>query len=85
MMLGGKTTCKDRWRQVLSEANRIPSKHLVTPEAAISKAQLEEMRSHALHLVIPSAIHAIYPAGNRGYLMTVQHFIQAVQHVGNGG
>lgn len=85
MMLGAKTTCKDRWRQVLSEANRIPSKHLVTLEAAISKAQLEEMRSHALHLVIPSAIHATYPAGNRGYLMTVQQFIQAVQHVGNGG
>lgn len=84
-MLGARTTCKDRWRQVLSEANRIPSRHLVTLEAAISRAQLEEMRSHALHLVIPSAIHATYPAGNRGYLMTAHEFIQAVQHVGNGG
>ena len=26
-MLGVKTTCKDRWRQVLSEADRIPQKH----------------------------------------------------------
>lgn len=27
-MLGAKTTCKDRWRQVLNEADRIRDKHL---------------------------------------------------------
>ncbi|WP_419627422.1 type II restriction endonuclease, partial [Thiolapillus sp.] len=31
-MLGAKSTCKDRWRQVLSEAERIPDKHLLTLE-----------------------------------------------------
>ena len=35
-MLGVKTTCKDRWRQVLSEAARISNKHLITWRAAIS-------------------------------------------------
>ena len=29
-MLGVKTTCKDRWRQILNEANRISEKHLLT-------------------------------------------------------
>src|SRR4029079_2208719 len=33
LMLAAKTTCKDRWRQVLDEAKRIRSKHLLTLEA----------------------------------------------------
>lgn len=28
-LLAAKTTCKDRWRQVLAEAARIPKKHLI--------------------------------------------------------
>ena len=31
-MLGAKSTCKDRWRQVLAEASKIPRKHLLTLE-----------------------------------------------------
>lgn len=30
VFLGAKTTCKDRWRQVLNEANRIETKYLFT-------------------------------------------------------
>ncbi|WP_419649887.1 type II restriction endonuclease [Thiolapillus sp.] len=51
-MLGAKSTCKDRWRQVLSEAERIPDKHLLTLETAISTAQTDEMRGHRLQLVV---------------------------------
>ena len=78
-MLGAKTTCKDRWRQVLSEADRIPAKHLVTLEAAISVAQLNEMRFHQLQLVIPASIHETYPAQNRDYLMSIASFIEMVK------
>lgn len=35
-MLGAKTTIKERWRQVLEEANRIERKHLITLEPAVS-------------------------------------------------
>src|SRR5690606_10029713 len=28
-MLGVKTSCKDRWRQILSEASRVEKKHLL--------------------------------------------------------
>ena len=34
IMLGVKSTSEDRWRQVLTEADRIPQKHLCTLEAA---------------------------------------------------
>lgn len=42
-MLGVKSTCKDRWRQVLSEAARIERKHLFTLEPGISENQTTEM------------------------------------------
>lgn len=55
--LGAKTTCKDRWRQVLSEAALLPEKYLLTLETRISSAQLEEMAAARLRLVIPRARH----------------------------
>lgn len=58
-MLGVKTTCKDRWRQVLTEADRIPEKHLLTLEAPISAAQLAEMGERSLTLVIPAPLHEV--------------------------
>ena len=38
-MLGAKSTCKDRWSQILPEAERIPLKHLVTLEPGISETR----------------------------------------------
>lgn len=84
-ILGAKTTCKDRWRQVLSEAARIPVKHLVTLEPAISTAQTEEMRSHQLQLVIPQAIHATYTPAQQGWLMTLDHFIREIRSLQANG
>ena len=55
-MLGVKTSCKDRWRQVLSETNKIPQKHLLTLEPGISNNQTEEMQSQSLQLVVPDII-----------------------------
>ena len=45
VFLGAKTTCKDRWRQILNEANRIKDKYLFTLQQGISKNQLSEMKS----------------------------------------
>ncbi len=42
-MLGAKSTCKDRWRQVLAEAAKIPRKHLLTLERGISEPQTTQM------------------------------------------
>jgi hypothetical protein len=78
-MLGAKTTCKDRWRQVLSEAHRISEKHLITMEAAISESQTFEMRSHCLQLVVPKKIQSTYSEEQRGWLIGLEDFIEIVK------
>ena len=42
-MLGAKSTCKDRWRQVLAEDEKISRKHLLTLEPGISEPQTHQM------------------------------------------
>lgn len=78
-MLGAKTTCKDRWRQVLSEAQRIPTKHLITLEPSISEAQTEEMRNHCLQLVIPQSIFPTFSAQQQTQLMSLSGFIALIK------
>ena len=78
-MLGAKSTCKDRWRQVLQEANRIPHKHLITLEAAISVDQTTQMQSKKLQLVVPSPVAVTYTSKQREWLMSVEDFINHVK------
>lgn len=75
-MLGVKSTCKDRWRQVLSEAERISDKHLLTFEAAISANQTAEMKAHRLQLVVPEGIHSTYSDEQQKWLMNVTDFME---------
>ncbi|MCO5204956.1 MAG: type II restriction endonuclease [Anaerolineae bacterium] len=78
-MLGVKSTCKDRWRQVLSEAARIEDKHLLTLEPGISENQTDEMVANNLQLVIPQSLHATYKPGQQSWLVSVQSFLQLVE------
>lgn len=77
-MLGVKTTCKDRWRQVLSEAQRIPHKHLFTLEPAISSNQTAEMQAHSLQLVLPESLHLTYSNEQRSWLLNLSQFLKLV-------
>jgi hypothetical protein len=77
-MLGVKTTCKDRWRQVLVEAHRIERKHLLTLEAAISKNQTDEMQAQRLQLVVPRSLHSTYSAGQMNELIDLAEFTRLV-------
>lgn len=77
-MLGVKSSCKDRWRQVLAEADRIYRKHLLTLEAAISKNQTDEMKSKNLQLVLPKALQDTYSKYQRDWLMSVSGFTEHV-------
>ena len=77
-MLGAKSTCEDRWRQVLSEASRIPDKHLVTLEPGITANQTDEMKAKHLQLVVPAAIHDTYKASQQDWLMDVAQFVELV-------
>ena len=78
LVLGAKTTCKDRWRQVLNEAHRIPQKHLITLEAAISEGQTMEMKASNLQLVVPQSIQATYSPVQRDWLIGVKQFVDKV-------
>jgi hypothetical protein len=78
-MLGVKATCKDRWRQVLAEANRISPKHLLTLETAISSAQTDEMRDKQLQLVIPRSLQPTYEPAQRAWLIDFATFTDVVK------
>lgn len=81
-MLAAKTTCKDRWRQVLNEADRIPLKHLLTLQEGVSEGQFREMREAGVQLVVPSGIHDSYPDLVRPHLVTLESFIGDVRLLG---
>jgi hypothetical protein len=79
VMLGVKSTSKDRWRQVLTEADRIPQKHLCTLEAGISAKQTDEMQRQQLTLVVPSGLHATYTAAQLTGMLSVMEFVEFVR------
>jgi len=78
-VLGAKASCKDRWRQVLGEADRVDTKHLVTLEPSISVNQTDEMRTRAVQLVLPGQVHGTYTDAQRGWLWTVERFINHIR------
>ncbi len=78
-MLGVKSTCKDRWRQVLSEAARIQNKHLLTLEPGISINQTNEMVANNLQLVLPGGLHKTYQEVQQQWLMDLESFITLVK------
>lgn len=78
-MLASKSTCKDRWRQILNEAVRIPNKHLLTLEPSISENQTNEMKSERVQLVIPRSLHCSYTMEQQNWLMDMAGFICLAQ------
>jgi hypothetical protein len=78
-MLGVKSTCKDRWRQVLAEAKRIENKHLLTLETAISKDQTNQMQEFRLQLVVPRKLHSTYSPEQAAALLDVDTFTRLVR------
>lgn len=83
LMLAVKTSCKDRWRQVLAEADRIAPKHLLTLEPGISQTQTDEMRKERLRLVLPASLHASYRPAQQGDLSSVAQFLELARDLGD--
>lgn len=77
--LGAKTTCKDRWRQVLTEANRIDYKYLFTLQPSISANQLQEMKDERLTLVVPESNLSTFDKRYRGDLLSLKQFVEIVR------
>lgn len=81
--LAAKTTCKDRWRQVLNEADRLRGKpkYLCTLQQGISGAQMDEMQAENVILVVPKPYIRTYPADRQDRIWTLAQFIKYVQEI----
>ncbi|WP_202796486.1 type II restriction endonuclease [Citromicrobium sp. JLT1363] len=78
-MLAVKTTCRDRWRQILNEADRIPRKHLLTLQEGVSENQFREMTSAGVTLVVPEKLREKFPKPVRPHLQNLESFIGDVR------
>jgi type II restriction enzyme len=83
--LAAKTTCKDRWRQILNEADRLKGqpKYLCTLQQGISAAQMDEMQAANVILVVPKPYIKTYPADRQKRIWTVARFVKYVQEIEN--
>ncbi len=79
VFLAAKTTCKDRWRQVLNEADRIPEKHLFTLQQGISTNQLNEMYKYNVILVVPEPYLKSFPVSFRSRILNLESFLTHVK------
>lgn len=79
--LAAKTTCKDRWRQILNEADRLrdENKYLCTMQQGISAAQMDEMQAEKVILVVPKPYITAYPKEKRDRIWTVGRFVDYVK------
>ncbi len=78
-MLAAKTTCRDRWRQILNEADRIPVKHLLTLQEGVSESQFREMEQAKVQLVVPKPLIERFPKTVRSRIQTLESFIADIR------
>ena len=81
--LAAKTTCKDRWRQIINEADRLrdANKYLCTLQQGISSAQLKEMQDEKVILVVPKAYISSYPKEYQNSIYTLSKFISLIKEL----
>lgn len=82
-MLAAKTTCKDRWRQILNEADRLRDgkKFLCTLQQGISSRQLDEMEAEGVILVVPKSYILTYPKERQEKIWTLKKFVSYVKEI----
>ena len=81
VLLGVKTTCKDRWRQVTREAPRARHRFILTMQQGVSSKQMIEMAGAGIRLVVPKALHAKYPKDDRSALVTLERFVDEARRL----
>lgn len=81
VFLAAKTTCKDRWRQILNEADRFKgkTKYLCTLQQGMSVRQMDEMYAEKVVLVVPKPYLTNYPSQRRSGMLTLEDFICKVK------
>ena len=81
--LAAKTTCKDRWRQILNEADRVRDgyKYLCTLQQGITAQQMDEMHAEKVVLIVPSAYIKTYPRERQDRIWTLRKFVDHVRKI----
>ncbi len=81
--LAAKTTCKDRWRQILNEADRFRNrtKFLCTLQQGMTAKQMEEMSAENVVLVVPRPYIKTYPRGTTMRIITLADFINTIKRI----
>lgn len=74
-----KTTCRDRWRQVLEEGPRVRKRYLVTTQRGMSLDQMRLMHEAGLTLVVPKALQREYPPGSPLEILTIVAFLDRIR------
>ena len=80
-VIGAKTTSRERWRQLLDEGRRVPSKYFMTLQPSMSKRQFDAIVEADVRLVVPESLHNGYPSNTAvdDGLMSVEGFIDVVR------
>lgn len=83
--LAAKTTCKDRWRQILNEANRLKdeNKFLCTLQQGVSPMQMDEMEAEKVILVVPKPYISCYPRDRQDRIWTISRFVRYIKSIQN--
>ena len=81
--LAAKTTCKDRWRQIINEADRLrdENKYLCTMQQGISGAQMDEMLAEKVILVVPKPYIKSYPKDRQERIWTLGQFVEYIKRM----
>ena len=83
VFLAAKTTCKDRWRQILNEADRFrgQTKYLCTLQQGMTEKQMNEMADEDVVLVVPKSYVKSYPVHTSMRIITLANFVDMVKRV----
>ena len=83
VFLAAKTTCKDRWRQILNEADRFrdQTKYLCTLQQGMTVKQMNEMAAEKVVLVVPQPYVKSYPKNTDMQIVPLSRFIDFVVKV----
>ena len=82
-MVACKSTSKERWRQILNEAERIPTKFLLTLDPSLTSATIDQMiESHLVPHIPAPIISAAYRSNvSRHRIRTVQDLLVELETV----
>ena len=73
--VNAKTTVRERWRQLASEAQRLRTKYLITVDRNLASASVDQMVNADVQLVIPEPIRAEYGSAVVGNSWSLAEFV----------